>query len=813
MIIVEGNPHSLGISAPKTQQQTPVIGQNTAKTESNEVVDKVTLNTSSTTQKPLTYSASILVALPKHVSIDFPSGEQVLDTKKVLELFSTLASNFDECPNNIATAIEYVNSLEGATEILTYGLTKYHNNSNVLQHICNSFFNKNGATDQTLQYLRDKKFDIKHIPTSQRLIAQLQLNSKKTVKFNTICPAEWRLGTPDLVQDKESQNFEILFNGLMTTIQIATHNKNHPVAETLVRELFKIADEGLNCLRESEESYTLNLRNLLDLVSCLKPEYKDQAIESLKPHWGCNTEVALDFLANEKATPEKKINWYKYAIYNVTPAKHEALGKLHYRVGLIYLSMNRNNEALQSFQKSQAFNHNEIDLGEIHYRTGVTYKNMNRNNEALQSFLEAEKFLPDNPHIIRNMLSVYSIIDKQKMREFTETIKNVELKKLMRLYHNSKAINHQTLSNIKKSKVPTEFHDYFATCDVICSFNEHKQRNQKINEKNFINQIKELESKDVPPETRLSLALSFGLENLAKEIIKENPQKGATLNKIFQQLSLILDSSNSDAIASINSSNLEEPKKVELFTIAGGACLADNNHEIAMNHAIEGLKLEPKNEELVEIGLSAALVLNNKEKAQEFMDLLTPEKKAEVAQSYSADLKATGFSEPKEMQEDDLLKNYDPKKIHQYYTIKKQQDLAKIKAPLLIMQNESTWKIDTQEIKVSEVVSVGKYRGLDCWAKIDRKIQGKVQDHITAFKAALKDGITHQKKADNGIKFLGNKAVELKINADKRLFTNKIHVNEEGKLLIIFDHEGNHKAVENFANPKNTQNKLTYVVS
>ena len=47
----------------------------------------------------------------------------------------------------------------------------------------------------------------------------------------------------------------------------------------------------------------------------------------------------------------------------------------------------------------------------------------------------------------------------------------------------------------------------------------------------------------------------------------------------------------------------------------------------------------------------------------------------------------------------------------------------------------------------------------------------------------------------NGLKFLSNKVIELKIHSDTRLYTTQIYQNAEGKYLIVLNKGGNHEAV------------------
>ena len=55
-------------------------------------------------------------------------------------------------------------------------------------------------------------------------------------------------------------------------------------------------------------------------------------------------------------------------------------------------------------------------------------------------------------------------------------------------------------------------------------------------------------------------------------------------------------------------------------------------------------------------------------------------------------------------------------------------------------------------------------------------------------------------KGQNGVKFLENRIVELKINEDLRLYNKKIYKNPDGEYLIIFDHKGNHEKVQKAQN-------------
>ncbi len=74
-----------------------------------------------------------------------------------------------------------------------------------------------------------------------------------------------------------------------------------------------------------------------------------------------------------------------------------------------------------------------------------------------------------------------------------------------------------------------------------------------------------------------------------------------------------------------------------------------------------------------------------------------------------------------------------------------------------------------------------------------------LREHSELLSKALRKGFVKMSYRNNGVLFIQGKAIELKINADLRLFTNKIYVNPHKELLIIFENSGNHAVVRKFA--------------
>ncbi|HJD55276.1 MAG TPA: hypothetical protein LFW21_01205 [Rickettsia endosymbiont of Pyrocoelia pectoralis] len=74
------------------------------------------------------------------------------------------------------------------------------------------------------------------------------------------------------------------------------------------------------------------------------------------------------------------------------------------------------------------------------------------------------------------------------------------------------------------------------------------------------------------------------------------------------------------------------------------------------------------------------------------------------------------------------------------------------------------------------------------------------------FKLALSKGFVGD-KGEIGVKRISQKLVELKILQDIVLYTKEIYKNPEGKYLVIFNKQANHKEVERVAETA----KLDYI--
>ena len=109
------------------------------------------------------------------------------------------------------------------------------------------------------------------------------------------------------------------------------------------------------------------------------------------------------------------------------------------------------------------------------------------------------------------------------------------------------------------------------------------------------------------------------------------------------------------------------------------------------------------------------------------------------------------------------------------------------------------WYTDNNRIslKYVEAKQIGKYGNGGLYVYMDPSFMN------SQWKDAFDKGLAERAKGQNGIKVLDN-LIELKINADARLYTTKLHKNDQGDYIAILDNEARHKEIHR----KNNKNKL-----
>lgn len=102
------------------------------------------------------------------------------------------------------------------------------------------------------------------------------------------------------------------------------------------------------------------------------------------------------------------------------------------------------------------------------------------------------------------------------------------------------------------------------------------------------------------------------------------------------------------------------------------------------------------------------------------------------------------------------------------------------------------------KIKTTETTQIGYFEGRNLYGYIDRSFTNNPQWQI-----ALDKGATKTAKGTNGVKSINDNVLELKINANERLYATGVHKNDVGDYVAIFDRVTNHEGITKLANKKN----------
>lgn len=141
----------------------------------------------------------------------------------------------------------------------------------------------------------------------------------------------------------------------------------------------------------------------------------------------------------------------------------------------------------------------------------------------------------------------------------------------------------------------------------------------------------------------------------------------------------------------------------------------------------------------------------------------------------------------------------DPVKLHHFFQKKKNEAIINFTDSHAERSIKSIpqWQVGTEIFKQTDrsVVSLNSMFYPNYYATISPRLAMDAVMH-QRFELALTKGICHRKTEQNGIKFINNCVIELKINDDLRLFTNTLYRNTNGHILVFFDQIGNHEVVK-----------------
>ena len=732
----------------------PLIGTTTTTTTTSPIVradrsaeenrvaqpnDIVNLNSSSSTaQQPTTYSPSTVQTKP--AIITFPKGENILDVEK-LSIYKDQAPKLAH--DNALFIVYNIGDLDVAIEAASEAHKNNPKDRDGLSRVIHTLL-ATYPKEQVVEKLKEAKLCT-------------FLGSKDKLQFKLgprVYPCTYT--NPADERNTISKTYDQI-RALENMFLVCSKNGKTPLVQEIIKKHLQFADIRLNLIKGTDrEQSALHLTTSMLVV--LKPLHQYNVINKLKHHF-IKSEGAIVHIA------------YTLHFNNKTKELVEFLEPV-----------------IDEFR----FKHVEHQA-DCFRQLGDAYNDSEQNTKALECYKKAYNL--DATQLGLSLYKMFQCIPTEEKESFIQSIQNENLMKVLLLMSDYTMVTNTRLSQIDFSTLHEDFVlEVKPTLEIIGMINANQALDQPIDIKQKVSRkIYAIQNKAVG----MGLALYCGFEDVAKKVLQSIAQKTIAATPFLRKYQTIFNSRNAASISEIQSYEIETSEKAALFLSAANASLADEgNSQAALNQVTEGLLLEPRNEDLAETGFAAALIANDKEKAKAFIEVLSNEKKIEIAPGYSKDDNGTENIE-------DLWENYDPVKIHQHHTMRKKQELSKISES--IIPTESSWKIGGKKIKVSETIYIGKYRHLDCWAIIDDKLASKVD--ITPFERALKKGIVTREEGQNGTKFLGNNAIELKINGELRLYTNKIYLSNEGKLLINYDDYGNHNAASNFAEV----NKITYI--
>ncbi|WP_375330781.1 hypothetical protein [Candidatus Tisiphia endosymbiont of Oplodontha viridula] len=146
--------------------------------------------------------------------------------------------------------------------------------------------------------------------------------------------------------------------------------------------------------------------------------------------------------------------------------------------------------------------------------------------------------------------------------------------------------------------------------------------------------------------------------------------------------------------------------------------------------------------------------------------------------------------------------------IHQYYqNIKKIACFSHDKNSDHPQENHQIWHISDEVSYTTKnkdvVVRLSKKH--NNYASIDPELLGSLEiSEQQQFTTALKKDIVKNPNL-NGVKILGSCFLELKINADARLYASKIYENDNGAVLVIFDKKTDHDGIKRALRAENIE--------
>ncbi|MFY9589688.1 tetratricopeptide repeat protein [Rickettsia endosymbiont of Halotydeus destructor] len=677
--------------------------------------------------------------------ITFPEGKGVLANANTSRGLAKLSEIKELETQTLYHSIALVKNVKAAIEMASYLINYFSQRNNItfIQNIIAELFVHYNYDDFKGNKLLEK-YEIQKL-SEKTFIYKIGKNFYET----KLIPKEKNKG--DFYENKF-----LKMQAMSYAIYTAIKNNHIKTAEELIKESLKTADLDLSLfLAKSRPEYDESTIIISEIINLLEPESRIHPFQILKKHWQQNFYILGGF-------------------------SHVLLSQKYYDEVI---------ELLEPKLKDTTDEINE-DIGDCYYNLGLAYYNKANYQLAKKYYLSALKHLPNDQDTILELYKVYlKIGEVEKAENSINNLPPGDIKSLLEISLNLPEVSAIKLKTINKNSLPKSLVPLIESLEYIAKFNE-----SKFHGADKILAFKKL-LKIYPTTTELlSAALYTEQFELAKEITQKLPKEEIFQNKLLYKFKILLGlEDNYETSQLVINNNLQGEEAANIINISSSVLISNGELAAVPKKVEDALQYDPNNENSLEIGIAAALLNNNSSRAKEYINQLSEEKQQEIIANYSRDNKAKNIAE--------LIEQYDAKEIHTYYQRVKQQQLLEVSQKITNNQITTNWNINKQEVKKDDTIFIQKYKGLNCFAKIAETIKNKLDNNlIDSFTKAIEKGITYCKTSVNGVKFLQNKAVEVKIDGDMRLYTNILYKNSHGELLINFDHYGNHNEVENFAN-------------
>lgn len=346
------------------------------------------------------------------------------------------------------------------------------------------------------------------------------------------------------------------------------------------------------------------------------------------------------------------------------------------------------------------------NLGEAYYNTGNFQL-------AKDQYLRILKTEPNEKEVIFKLFNIYlmyqELVDAKQLVEKAPE----DLKILMEMSIDWTKISKGNLNLINQNNLPDNSKDTFQCFQYIAEYRSNPPKSISDYERLKAELIKISDNIGENPVLLFTTALYTLQYELAAQFSEKIPKSQITpyIAKIKPLLNLEEEFLGKISVEElITEYNLLQKEAIETINQVSSCLIVNKKYDLALRKVEEVLKHDSQNHDAIEIGLAAARLANNQEEIEKYSNLLYKKHEERLADNQIEDL-------------EELSEQYDdPKKIHEYYQLKKDGYLFNA-IKKIIPNIYSSWNIHKEgKIISSEAKHLGKYKGLECYGKISKKL-------------------------------------------------------------------------------------------